>query len=291
MGVFDTAGNRRTTIYEANGGIATSAYDIDGNVVYPASIADIPVPSGNLTASSTVALPDLYQTGKGFTCTGLAYDQVNDLFLVGDIGALQPNDATYSRIIKISTDFRTVIDDIELYTMFTGMGAVQGITLDGDGTIWFCSPAEHLIRHIDANGGSIGSLAFSNSPTGIVYSPTDDTLWVLTYGNSDNIIHVGKDGTTLGQYTFSYSEALDQCFLDVARGYMYITAGENYTSRNNVYCFDINTHRQWIPCTVDSYAVEGIWIGMDRMVILNDGYYHSASVNSNIANIYELSQT
>jgi len=124
------------------------------------------------------------------------------------------------------------------------------------------------------------------SPTGVAYSATDDSFWVLTYGNK--ILHVSKAGATLASYDFSYSEALDQCFLDEGHGYLYITAGVNYSGRNNVYLFNTNTHEQSIACTVDSYSVEGIWIGADRMVIVNDGYYHSALDGRNVANIYDL---
>lgn len=91
-------------------------------------------------------------------------------------------------------------------------------------------------------------------------------------------------------YNSTFGEALDQCFLDEGHGYLYITAGANYTGRNNVYKFDINTHEQSVACTVDSYSVEGIWIGESEMVIVNDGYYHSATVQVNQANIYDLTQ-
>ena len=78
--------------------------------------------------------------------------------------------------------------------------------------------------------------------------------------------------------------------MDKYRGLLYITAGKNYIGRNNVYCFNIATQEQYLACTVDSYAVEGIWLGNgDKMIILNDGYYHSAAVDKNQANIYTLS--
>lgn len=287
MGIYSLTGTELNTSYDKSGAILPSAYDIDGNLIYPI----IPVPSGNLNATKTVALPDIYNNGHGWTCTGLAYDAESDTFLVGDIGKDLPSSEGFaSQIVRVSTDFLAVEGTIKLYTTFPNMSDVQGITIDtSDGTIWFCSTSERLIRHIDTSGNSIGSFSTTAQPTGIAYSSADDSLWVLTYGSSNNIMRVSKTGTVLEQYTFNYSETLDQCFLDPTRGYLYITAGANYDSRNNIYLFNTSTHQQSIACTVDSYSVEGIWLGdTDQMIIVNDGYYHSAAVAVNQANFYTI---
>lgn len=270
-----------------NGEELSEAYSIDGNIVFP----DLPIPTGDLTASSTVALPDIYNNGHGWTCTGLAYDAASDTFLVGDIGKATPSASGFaSQLVRVSHDFSTVEGTIPLYTSFPSMSDVQGVTVDtSDGTIWFCSTEEKLIRHINADGTSIGLISLTDKPTGIAYSPLDDSLWILTYAASNNIRRISKSGTVQEQYTFSYGETLDQCFLDYGHGYLYITAGAKYQDRNNTYMFNTTTHEQSIACTVDSYSVEGIWIGTDRMVIVNDGYYHSALAPVNQANIYDLS--
>ena len=247
----------------------------------------IPVPSGNLSATEEIPLPDLYLTGKGFTCTGLAYDENNDTYLVGEIGALQPGEKRQSSIIRLSADFTKVEEKIPLYNLFPNMEDVQGITIDtSNKSIWFCSSHENKIRNISCTGLSISSIPI-NRPTGIAYNQKDDSLWVLTYNNE--IVHMKKNGTVMHKFAFSYDETLDQCFLDKYRGLLYITAGDNYTGRNNIYCFNVDTHEQYIACTVDSYAVEGIWLGdNNKMIILNDGYYHSAIVGRNQVNYYTL---
>lgn len=279
MAIFGITGTALYEAYRSNGAAVDEAYDIDGDVVFTKSL---PIPTGDLTASEVVPLPDIYNTGHGFTCTGLAYDSVNDIFLVGDIGKMLPNSGTIaSQIVKLSADFETVVGTINLNSSYD----VQGITLDADGSIWYCMPSANKIWHISSTGESLGSISVT-SPTGIAYSPADDTFWVLNYNNK--ILHINKSGTTLASYDFAYTEALDQCFLDSGRGLLYITAGTNYSSRNNVYCFNTDTHEQSIACTVDSYSIEGIWIGQNEMVILNDGYYHSAYVPVNQANIYSL---
>lgn len=286
MAIYDAEGNQLNHIYDAEGNALSHAYDAEGNQIFSAD-GSLPVPTGNLTASESIPLPDLYETGKGFTCTGLAFDEKDDTFLVGDIGILQPNSGTIrSQIVRLSSGFTTVEETILLYLTFPNMSDIQGVCIDSSNdSIWLCSPSENLIRNISMDGVSKGSISVSR-PTGIAYSSSDDTFWILNYNNQ--IVHISKTGTVLESYDFAYSEALDQCFLDEGHGYLYITAGTNYTGRNNVYKFDINTHEQSIACTVDSYSVEGIAILPDRMIIVNDGYYHSAVDARNVANVYDL---
>lgn len=287
MGIYYLDGVEANNPHDITGESVLYAYDVNGRSVFP----NIAIPTGDLSASRTIPLPDIYDNGHGWTCTGLAYDADTNTFLVGDIGKELPSSSGFaSKIIRVSADFGTVVEQIPLYTSFPNMQDVQGIAIDtSDGTIWFCSTSENLIRHIDAEGNSIGSFSVSGSPTGIAYSPLDDSFWVLTYASTNNIKRMSKTGSTLEQYTFSYSDTLDQCFLDSGHGYLYIVAGANYSTRNNVYLFNTDTHAQSVACTVDSYSVEGIWIGEDSMIIVNDGYYHSAMVAVNQANVYELS--
>ena len=288
MPIYNQHGYEIFAAFNKDGIGLSRVYDSEGQLVFPTTI---PIPSGELTADLIVPLPDIYGTGHGFTCTGLAYDAGNDTFLVGDIGKALPSSPGFaSKIIRVSSDFRTAIEQIDLYTQFPSMADVQGITMDRDGTIWFCSTEERMIRHIDASGNSLGSLSIADKPTGIAYSPKDDSFWVLTYASVNNIIRIDRSGNVLEQYTFAYQVTLDQCFLDITHEYLYITAGDNYSGRNNIYMFNVSTHEQSIPCSVDSYSVEGLWIGEDRMVIVNDGYYHSALTPVNQANIYYLEQ-
>ena len=270
--------------FDTDSDSSTAAHDINGDAVFPGRVP-VPMPSGDLSVSTVVLLPDLYQAGKGFTCTGLAYDNTSDTFLAGEIGALLPNEQVRSSIIRLSKDLSTVIETIPLYDVFSAMIDVQGITFDtSDNTIWFCSHAENKIWNMSASGERLGSIT-TPQPTGVAYSGADDTFWVLSY--DDKIRHIDKSGSVLQTIPFSYNETLDQCLLDEDRGLLYITAGANYTSRNNVYCLNIDTQEQYIACTVDSYAVEGIWLGDgNKMIILNDGYYHSAAAEKNQANIY-----
>ncbi len=263
------------------------AYNISGVIIYEKGAGVLPVPTGNLTANQKINLPDLYEAGKGFTCTGLSYDLINNCFLVGDIGILKPNSGTIrSQIIKMSADFSSVLGTIPLYERFPSMADVQGITIDTrNNTIWFCSPGENKIRNITQQNNPLAEINITQ-PTGIAFDRRDSSLWVLNYQNK--ILHVDRYGNIIQSVDFAYNEALDQCFFDPGRGYLYITAGNNYNSRNNIYLYNTISGEQSIVCTVDSYSVEGLWIGEDKMVIVNDGYYHSAAEPYNTADIYDL---
>ena len=285
MSIFNLNGNGLTAAYNIIGSYINSAYDLSGNNVFTI----VPVPSGNLNASEVIELPDIHNTGHGWTCTGLAYDIKSNTFLIGDIGKATPSTPEFaSQIIRVHPDFETIVEQIPLYTKFPNMSDIQGIAIDtSNDSIWFCSSGEGKVRNITQSGTNRGVFDLS-SASGIAYSSRDDSLWILVT-NTNEILKVSKSGTVKERYAFGYNETVDQCFLDESRGLLYITAGANYSARNNIYCFNINTHEQYIACIVDSYAVEGIWLGdTDKMIILNDGYYHSAYVGENQVNIYTI---
>lgn len=283
LSVYDSNGTQLNEVYDSVGNSLDTAYDSEGNIIFTRDSSDIPVPSGDLTASQVILLPDLYEEGKGFTCTGLSYD--GEFYYIGDIGAL--SGSNYDSQIVVTSDFVTVEKTISLVEAFPAFSIVQGVCVDtSNDSLWACDPSTGKVYNLTKDGAAIGSLT-ATSPTGIAYQASNDSFWILTYTNK--IIHMSKTGTTLAQYDFAYDETLDQCFLDEGRDLLYITAGTNYSGRNNVYYFNTDTHAQGIACTVDSYSVEGIWLGdNDKMIIVNDGYYHSAAVPYNQANIYTI---
>ena len=282
MAVYDIDGQQIFAIYDLDGDGMNVGYDIDGELVFSPS-API-VPTGDLAAYETIALPNIYNDGHGFTCTGLAYDSKTKTFLVGDIGMQQPGGTIHSQIVRISKDFSTVLGTISLTAITSN--DVQGVAIRrSDNTIWFCVPSDNKIYHITSSGVLLDYLSVTR-PTGISYDTRDGTLWVLTMDNK--ILHLETNGTQIASYNFSYSDTLDQCYLDARNGMLYITAGANYQGRNNVYLFNTTNNAQSITCTVDSYSVEGIYLDESKMYILNDGYYHSALVPVNQVNIYLL---
>lgn len=282
MAVYNIDAEQLFTLYGRDGGSLNIGYDINGGVVFVPSSPI--VPTGDLDANETIPLPNIYEDGRGFTCTGLAFDSMSKTFLVGDIGLQQPGGTIHSQIVRISKDFSTVLGTIPLTAITSN--DVQGIAIRrSDNTIWFCVPSDNKIYHITSAGVLLDYLSVTR-PTGISYDTRGGSLWVLTMDNK--ILHLATDGTTISSHNFAYSETLDQCFLDTRNGLLYITAGSNYQGRNNVYVFNTMDNTQSITCTVDSYSVEGIYLDESKMYILNDGYYHSAFVPVNQVNIYLL---
>lgn len=238
---------------------------------------------------SEIPVPDVEfgVPGKGFTCTGLTYDESEDVFYVGNIGkALPSTEGFKSTIVKLSKDGTTNLGEIKLYNTFPEMSDIQGITVDkSDDTLWFCSFAENKIRHISKEGADLSSVDI-NKPTGIAYDNRTDTLWVLT---NLQLININKDGSIIESMDVEI-EGQDQLFLDEDGEAIYFTAGINYKGDNFVYKIDLSTKEMNLEYTLkDSFAVEGIYIEDEIMYILNDGYYHDGKVDINQMNQYDIS--
>ena len=246
-----------------------------------------------LDAECTVPMPDLAGSpaGKGFTCTGLAYDAGSDEWLVGNIGKdLPTSDGLRSTIVRLSDDFASVCGEIDLHDAFPTMKDIQGLCVDGaDQTLWFCSFGEGKIRHITREAQSLGEFDIGR-PTGIAYDSRTDSLWVLTY---TQLINYSKNGIQLKRFDVNI-EGQDQLWLDEDADVMYFTAGLNYDGSlfkgdNAVYSVDLKTGKvEKTYSLATSYAVEGLWISEGKMYVLNDGYYHGARVPVNQVDVYDI---
>ena len=166
--------------------------------------------------------------GTGFTCTGFAWDAENGEFLLGNIGQdLSTSKGMSSTIVPLSSDFSTVLGEIDLYETFPDMKDIQGLCVDGaDPTIWFCSFGEGKVRHITRGGDPLDEICIEQ-PTGIAYDSRTECLWVLTYSQ---LMRVNRDGTV--QETFDVAvEGQDQLWLDEDANVMYFTGGLNYNGK------------------------------------------------------------
>ncbi len=243
---------------------------------------------------SKIVLPDVEkgETGKGFTCTGLTYDETDKCFYVGNYGKMLPSDSTiYNTIVKLSADGNTVLGEIKLYdTIPTMTGDIQGLTVDySDNTIWVVAYAEGKIYHINKSGTLLGTVNHTGA-NGIAYDNRTDTLWVLAItNNGGNIKNITKSGETNKTITFTGISAVDQMYLDTQSNTIYFSAGANYNSNNYIYKANLNTDEISLYKTLeDSYAIEGIWIKDNLLYVMNDGYYHSAKYRYNYMMIYSL---
>lgn len=279
--IYNTNGFSLENAFSLSGYNLESAYSLNGLKIFPDILK--PVPSGNLTSYSIKLLPDIGNL-QGFTCTGLCYDEKTNNFIVGNFGKRAVTDASFnSSLVFLNQNLTEITKNISL----EGISGVQGVTIDiNTNTIWFCCPYENKIYNINLEGEILGYINVSGC-NGIAYNQKYNDFWILISG-SNTIQRVTKNGLIEESYIFTYEETIDQCYLDNSSEILYITAGVNYTSRNNIYYFDTLSHEISIACTVDSYSIEGLTITNDYMYIANDGLYHSAVVPYNQINIYKI---
>ena len=238
-----------------------------------------------LTSDEIIKLPSKEEGSEGFTCTGLFYDFLTDSFYIGNAGKLHVEDEDFKATIEqVSFDFKDIINSIECYTIFPDMKDIQGVTLDAERNLFFCSYGENLIRSISLNGDEMGEFYIEN-PSGIAYDSRTDSLWILT---NKKLINCMKSGEIIKSYNLK-ERGQDQLFIDEENNLIYFTCGINYQGENYVYTFDMDTELVQAKYILkDSYAVEGISIIEDKMYILNDGYYHDAKIDVNQVNIYNI---
>ena len=220
---------------------------------------------------------------KGFTCTGLYYDEKEQLFYVGNIGKYKPEEKAFKATIEIiDAKFENIVGTIKLYDKYPNLKDIQGITKDSNGNIWFCSPAENLIRLISKDGKEISKISVKN-PTGIAYDKERKNLWVLT---NKFLINYSTEGKIIKKF-FIKEKGQDQLYIE--KNKILFTAGLDYNGDSYIYEVDMETGKYKIKYILkDSFAIEGISIIDNDILILNDGYYHNAKVAENQINYYSI---
>ncbi len=239
----------------------------------------------------TIRMPDVTTgtVGNGFTCTGLDYDAKEDCWWAGNAGKMLPTDAVWRpTIVKLSSDFTTVLDEINLYEIYPTMntksvGSIQGLCVDtSDDTIWFASTQESKVRHVSKSGDDLGGFKCANA-NGIAYDPRTDTLWVLT---RTKLINYKKNGSVLKEISVSKADQ-DMLFLETENNSTLFTAGAAYNGINYVYRINLSSGVvEKVFDLIDSYCVEGIYVLDETMYIMNDGFYHNGKVPVNQVNAY-----
>ena len=237
-----------------------------------------------LYSSYTKKIPSYEQIeGKeiGFTCTGLYYDEKQQLFYVGNIGKYKPEEKDFKATIEIiDSNFESIVETIKLYDKYPNLKDIQGITKDNDNNIWFCSPAENLVRLISKDGNEINKINVKN-PSGIAFDKEKNNLWILT---DKSLVNCSVNGKIIKKF-FIKEKGQDQLYIDKDK--ILFTAGLDYNGDSYIYEVDKETGKYNMKYILkDSFAIEGISIIDDNMLILNDGYYHNAKSAENQVNFY-----
>lgn len=237
-------------------------------------------------------LPDASGTNPsgGFTCTGLDRDS-RGFWIVGNDGRTNPSDTTYdSSIVILSTDFSTVIDEIDVKATFPTLESIQGVAYDeSDNTIWFVDKTNAIIRHVNFAGVDQGDeIAVAFTPNGIARDPENDALWVSKEGEPLALLLDCDTGNQISAVDFP--TIADQMHYDANSKYLWVTYGGNAID-GLVRVYDV-LKRELINQTEGlkfAQAIEGIFVEDNKVYIVNDGGFHTtATPPLNLAIEYEI---
>lgn len=223
---------------------------------------------------------------EDFTCTGITYDSSDNALWIGDYGALNSSDNAKPRLIEVGLDIQNKIREIDLSDVLVYSANLQGIAYDSvDDCLWLA--VGENITSIDKNGSIITTIEMGkyadNKANGICYDRLDDSLWVLC--SSQYLLHYKKDGTLLTEFSFNYA---DQDHICTDGGYLYMTIGADYQGDNNFVCKVSMKNGSIISLfrLEQANALEGICILGDKMLITNDGLYHSDLVGQSYISVF-----
>lgn len=237
-------------------------------------VTAVPVPD----ASGQDVVP-----GKGFTNTGL-YRNEDGTWWMGNDGRARGSASFFPSLVRVSADLTTKLQEILLKPLFPSIGSVQGVVVANDGTLWFASTDENLVRNVSTAGVSLGSIAIT-SPNGLAYDKTNNRLIVQFPSN----VRTYNPATGAEVATLPFTAGIDHMQW-LSNGDIIATIGNNgstgeaYILRNGA-----TGWRQWTPLT-NALAIEGIWYDEteSRLYISSDEYFHNDATSVNKTNIYDL---
>ena len=218
-------------------------------------------------------------TGKGITGTGIAYDATTDSFWVSNHGQALSSDPYTPSVMNISKDGSIKISELVFTTQFPAMQSIQGIAVDtSDDTLWIASKVEGLIRHVSKTGTDLGSIAVDANPNGLAYDGSNDTLLVL-YDNAQVKRYDASNGSYIETVVTLSIPNIDHLYLDEANNILWISRGIN-GEKSGVVAYNINNGVTSDQISLpDSTEIEGIYLDGSTLYVVNNGYFHSGTLN------------
>ncbi len=243
-------------------------------------------PPYNITPVKRVLFSDF--GAENFTCTGITFDSSNYSFWIGDYGALSPNAIPYPRIIEVNNKLTEILNEIKLDFLAGTSGAnLQGVAYDTkDNALWIAIGKS--IVQINKKGTPLSTIDMNNySANGICYNDKDNTLWVLC--TKDYLLHFSKEGILLNKFRFDYFAQDHICIIN---GYLYVTVGADYQGVNNYVCKVNPEDGKVIGLykTEGANSIEGICFVDNKILIANDGFYHSDVIGQSYITEYSFNE-
>lgn len=268
----------------AEAGILYSMLDAYMTAIGYVPVESVPAIASSLSIVSGINLPGTPGTpaGEGICCTGLARDNIDGTWWVG-------NHYTAS-VVHLSADFTTVISEYvvgagTLAALGAEVYSVQGVAYDTtNDTIYFVAKglsggATTQIVHIAKNGTLLDAIPKS-SANGLAYDSIRDNLIYSTAGTFNWI------NKTTGAALFSYtaSSPPDQVHFVAASNRLLYSSdpSANGTLRvvtlSNDYGIPIE---EKVITLVGADAIEGLVLHGGNLYITNDGFFHAGSPPKN----------
>lgn len=229
------------------------------------------------TIHSAVTLPDASGSvaGVGFTNTGLFQD-TDMTWWMGNDGRGASSDTTHEpSIVHLTSDFSSVISEIDVHTIEPSATTVQGIARhSSDDTIFFTLPQEGLIVNCNKQGVEQYRLP-STDAQGVDYDPVNDMLYIIR--SSGVLRRIRLDGTTHQSFGTMPGSNWDKLLYDQGRNGLWLTQGSN-GSDGNVYFFDLETSSLSEPLVLQGAdAIEGAYLVGNTLYVNNDAYFHNGN--------------
>lgn len=242
---------------------------------------------------SIINLPDAQGSdkGKGFTCTGLFYDQTETkkvmsgelFFWVGNHGVSSESSKSkpLSSIVKIKIDndvrgiaYAQKVTELDM-SKITNYKTIQGVIVDKFDTLWFVSFGN--VINVNKSGKELGRF-FVKDANGLAYDELNDVFFIKV--QSMPLVYITN---RLGEVKnkISVHASIDQLFYDNINKILYGGIGANgKPSRLISYKVDSKKELAIYGTFEGVVASEGFTFVGDFLYYASDAYYHPASVDN-----------
>lgn len=236
-----------------------------------------------LIQTDSTVLPDAFGStpGKGFTCTGIAFDPTDGTYWISNDGRIvESNPVAYHASIIHVTAEGAKLGEIDVLAVRPAAQSLQGICIDGQGTLWVASVAENLLLNFSKSGTYIKSYAVDAQPNGLAYDAGNNLLIVL----QGTAPYAGKTynattGAAVGTIP-SGSSDWDQIQW-LPGGQIFGTRGGNGVSGIVMRVSPGGSDWEDVLTVKGALAVEGLDVGGSRFKIASDEYFHAVGTDLN----------
>ncbi|MEL7029349.1 MAG: hypothetical protein AAGL49_09050, partial [Pseudomonadota bacterium] len=244
--------------------------------------------SPSATFVGGVKVPDAQggDVGEGFTNTGLAR-AADGTWWVGNDGRDKASGGSglqTASLVRLSADFTTKLDEIDIETLVPATGSIQGVVVDPlDGSLWYVSLAERLVRHVTTAGVLLpaDSISFGFDINGLAIDPLKRRLWVHSFGGT-NVREVDIATKAVVRTMGPFHVQGDQLWYEPSLQRLWQSCDDA-----KVRVWDVSEALGSTPRLIATYdtpeadQIEGVFLVGDKMYLCNDAYFHGGSPAEN----------